>query len=166
MDSSQHRISTDNGLDMVDEVLKQLHAHGLRRTAALRCLIQEMAAHPQPASLSEWSRRPSLRERNPVTLYRMMIKLEQAGVVRRVNIGERAACFQLILPGPQPDYLVCTNCGDLQPVEAPPEVRTMEQHLAASSGWKAVRHELEFFGLCPDCAEAGHADHPSSTQGC
>jgi hypothetical protein len=25
----------------------------------------------------------------------------------------RAACFQLILPGPQPDYLVCTNCGDL-----------------------------------------------------
>jgi Fe2+ or Zn2+ uptake regulation protein len=108
-------------------------------------LIQEMAAHPQPTSLAEWSRRPSLRERNPETLYRMMIKLEQAGAVWRLNIGEHAACFQLILPGPRPDYLVCTNCGDLKPVEPPAELRTMEQQLATNAGWQSVRHELGFF---------------------
>lgn len=154
MNTYQHSTEAD----VAEAIVTQLQARGLRRTAALRNLIREMSAHPAPASIAYWASLPSLSELNSVTLYRLMMKLEQAGVVRGVHLGERAQCFQLIRAGPQPDYLVCTNCGDLQPVEAPAELRQMEQQLATQSGWQGVRHELEFFGLCPDCT-APHTEH-------
>lgn len=149
--------------DVAEAIVSQLQARGLRRTAALRNLIREMSAHPAPAAIAYWASLPSLSELNSVTLYHLMMKLEQAGVVRGVHLGERAQCFQLIRPGPQPDYLVCTNCGDLQPVEAPAELRQMEQQLVAHSGWQGVRHELEFFGLCPDCTAPHTEEQVHST---
>ena len=148
---------------MAEAIVAQLQARGLKRTTALRNLIFEMCGHPAPASIAYWASLPSLSALNPVTIYRLIMKLEQAGVVRGVHLGERAQCFQLIRPGPQPDYLVCTNCGDLQPVAAPPELHLMEQQLASQSGWQAVRHELEFFGLCPDCTAPQTEDQVHST---
>ena len=150
--NSQHDSPTaDSARSMAETILSKLQARGIRRTPALRSLIHAMAAHSSPASIAYWAGLVSLREYNPVTLYRLMMKLEQGGMVRRVYLGERAQCFQLIRPGPQPDYLVCTHCGELQPVQPLPELHSLEQQLAAHSGWQAVRHELEFFGLCPDC---------------
>ncbi|WP_461783080.1 Fur family transcriptional regulator [Prosthecobacter sp.] len=138
-------------------ILAFLLDRGFKRTHALVCLLREMAADPHPRTLAEWGDCPSLQERSGVTLYRLMLKLEQAGVVRRVNLGERAQCFQLLLTGPAPDYLVCTSCGGLEQVETPPEVRVLEDNLARKTGWKTVRHELEFFGVCPSCAENSDA---------
>lgn len=153
MDTHHESTTADAAARTAEEILGELQVRGVRRTPALRSLIHAMAAHSSPASISHWADVTSLKEFNPVTLYRLMLKLEQAGVVRRMHLGERAQYFQIIRPGPQPDYLVCTNCGDLQPVQTPPELYSMEQQIAANSGWKAVRHELEFFGLCPHCTE-------------
>jgi Fe2+ or Zn2+ uptake regulation protein len=138
--------------DIVGTLVSSLCSRGFRRTHALVSLLQEMAADPRPRTLADWNGCPSLRERNAVTLYRLMVRLEQAGVVRRVNLGERAQAFQLLLPGRTPDYLVCMNCGGLEEIETPPEVSFLEQNVAKKTGWKAVRHELEFFGLCPSCS--------------
>jgi len=138
------------------DLLSCLRIKGMRRTPALLNLLREMMAHPHPASLHEWSQRPGLQQHDPVTIYRIMMKLERAGVVRRVNISERSACFQLVLPGPQPGYLVCTCCGNLKMVEPLPELQVMEQQFTRHEGWRGVRHELEFFGLCPQCAESGN----------
>ncbi|MEZ5385414.1 MAG: transcriptional repressor [Prosthecobacter sp.] len=152
--SAEDSISPASSIgSSVADILADLLAKGFRRTHALTCLLNEMAADPRPRALAEWAALPSLRERNAVTLYRLMLRLEQAGVVRRVNLGDRAQCFQLLLPGPAPDYLVCTSCGGLETVETPPEVRTVEVNLAEKAGWKAVRRELELFGLCPQCAQ-------------
>ena len=154
METKPPSIMADSTTSVAEAILRGLHARGFRRTAALRNLILEMVSHPAPAPIAYWASLPALSELNLVTIYRLIMKLEQAGVVRGVHLGERAQCYQLIQSGQQPDYLICTNCGDLQPVAAPPELRLMEQQLAAISGWKAVRHELEFFGLCPDCTES------------
>jgi len=153
METKPPSITADDTTSVVEAVLRDLHARGFRRTPGLRNLILEMVAHPAPAPIAYWAGLPGLSELNLVTIYRLIMKLEQAGVVRGVHLRERAQCYQLIQSGQQPDYLICTNCGDLQPVAAPPELHLMEQELAANSGWKAVRHELEFFGLCPDCTE-------------
>lgn len=144
-------------------ILADLVAKGFKRTHALMCLLNEMAADQRPRTLAEWAECPSLRERNVVTLYRLMLKLEQAGVVRRVNLGERAQSFQLLLSDMPSDYLVCTNCGDLELVETPPEVRLLETRLAEKAGWKEVRRELEFYGLCPRCAQDDPAHHATES---
>jgi Fe2+ or Zn2+ uptake regulation protein len=157
MNSQASAPSSSQAHDAAAGILASLLDRGFKRTHALVCLLREMAADPRPRTLAEWGECPSLQERNVVTLYRLMLKLEQAGVVRRVNLGERAQCFQLLPPGPAPDYLVCTSCGGLEQVETPLEVRVLEENLARKTGWKAVRHELEFFGVCPSCAENSDA---------
>lgn len=153
MDAMSPSSAPDESSQLLEEILGALRDKGSKRTAALVEVIKAMIAHPQPASLAELARHPSLRERDPVTLYRLVLKLESAGFVRRVHLGERAQCYQLIRPGRQSDYLVCTSCGDVEEVEDPPEVRSIATRLASQSGWKAVRHELEFFGVCPKCAD-------------
>ena len=155
MHTDHQSTTADSVSSMAETILCGLQSQGVRRTPALRSLIHTMTAHSSPASIASWADMPSLREFNTVTIYRLMLKLEQSGMVRRVHLGERAQYFQLIRPGPQPDYLVCTNCGELQPVQTPPELYSLEQQIAADSGWQAVRHELEFFGLCPGCTQ-GH----------
>jgi Fe2+ or Zn2+ uptake regulation protein len=30
----------------------------------------------------------------------------------------------------------------------------VERRLMTHYGWKGLHHELEFYGICPDCAEA------------
>ncbi len=164
MDTHHDSSKSDAATRTAEEILDGLQVRGVRRTPALRSLIHAMTAHSAPAAIAYWADLTSLKEFNPVTLYRLMLKLEQAGVVRRMHLGERAQYFQIIRPGPQPDYLVCTNCGELQPVQTPPELYRMEQQLAAKSGWKAVRHELEFFGLCPHCTEGHDVPQEHHTQ--
>lgn len=153
MDASLPSPNSNASGRLLEDILQVLRDKGSKRTAALVEVIKAMIAHPQPASLAELARHPSLRERDPVTLYRLVLKLETAGFVRRVHLGERAQCYQLIRPGHQSDYLVCTSCGEVEEVEEPPEVKSIASRLASQSGWKGVRHELEFFGVCPKCAD-------------
>lgn len=134
-----------------DTMVNRLLARGLKRTHALTCLLREMLADPLPRPLAEWAARPSLRERSEVTIYRLMLRLEETGVVRRVNLGGRTQSFQLPPPGPAPDYLVCTQCGDLKQVETPAEIDSLKALIEQTTGWKELRHELEYFGVCPSC---------------
>jgi|APTNR8051073442_1049403.scaffolds.fasta_scaffold03872_7 Fe2+ or Zn2+ uptake regulation protein len=142
-----------------DAIVSGLQGQGFRRTVALSKLIREMVAHPAPASIPQWARRKNLRGVSPVTVYRLMMKLLDAAVVRRVHLRDRAQCFELSSQGAVPDYLVCTKCGELQRVSAPAELRQMEKQLATDSGWRVLRYELEFFGVCPDCTGTDDKHH-------
>ena len=138
--------------DTVETLVRGLSARGFRRTHALVCLLREMTEDPHPHTLAEWAARPSLQERDMATLYRLMMRLEEADVVRRVHLNGRCPSFHLRQEDREAEaYLVCTSCGGLEAVEAPPVVRQQQAELARQSGWRQVRHELRFFGLCPQC---------------
>ena len=55
--------------------------------------------------------------------------------------------------------LVCRNCGRTEEVEAP-NVEKWARSVAADHGFVDLDHELELFGVCPQCAAdrsgAGH----------
>lgn len=138
---------------LVAEVLKKLQSQGFKRTQTLVRLLGIMASDQRPRTLVELAANPGLERRNPATLYRLMLKLERADIVRRVNLRERAQSFQLLAPGSTPDYLVCTQCGDLKQVETPPEIDSLKALVTQKTGWKQLRHELEFFGICPRCTQ-------------
>ena len=138
--------------DIVGTLVSSLCSRGFRRTHALVCLLREMTEDPHPHTLAEWAALPSLQERDMATLYRLMMRLEQAGVVRRVHLNGRCPSFQLRQEHEDAEaYLVCTSCGGLEAVDAPAGVRNQEVELSRQSGWRQVRHELRFFGLCPQC---------------
>lgn len=144
-------------------IAERLRRRGLRRTRALDLLIAEMARRDKPATIAELSQSRSLRTQcDPATVYRLLMKLETHGVVRRLGLHERSTYFILVVPGRHHDYLVCTECGRIAEVDMACPVRTLEHKLEKTTGFRHVYHELEFFGVCPDChddREHSHAAH-------
>lgn len=137
---------------LADACAERLRTRGLRRTRALDLLIREMAARDKPVTIGELTRTPSLREQcDPATVYRLLMKLEEHGMVRRMGLRERAMYFILIRPGHHRDYLVCTGCGSIEEVDRNCPVRSLERKLEKASGFRHIYHELEFFGVCPAC---------------
>jgi Fur family transcriptional regulator, ferric uptake regulator len=86
------------------------------------------------------------------TIYRSMHLLESMGMVKRFDLGDGTARFELLGEGDDGHHhhLVCTRCAEVVEIEECPMDR-LEDEIARNNGFKAVTHRLEFFGLCPNC---------------
>lgn len=141
----------------MDEILSTLLEHckssGLRKTKPLMALLETLIKVNAPVTLSELIESPLLHEQcDKVTVYRLLQRLGEKGIVRRLGLHERSAYFILLLPDNHKDFLICTKCNHIEPIEAPCPVHALEQEIATKSGYQGLFHELEFFGVCPDCA--------------
>lgn len=151
-DDHCHHLREPRGLDsLVESCVEQLRAKGLRRSRGLDALLAHMAAHHRPATLAELSKVKGLSGLDQATIYRLVMKLESAGLVRRLGLHERATYFQLVVPGHHHDYLVCTECGRIEDLGISCPVEALEQQIMKRSGFRKLYHELEFFGVCPEC---------------
>ncbi len=139
---------------LVENCVAKLRSRGLRRSQGLEALLHHMAAHHRPATLADLSRVQDLASLDQATIYRLVMKLESASLVRRLGLHERATYFQLVVPGHHHDYLVCTSCGKIEDVELTCPVEPLEREIMARRGYSHVYHELEFFGICPACNPA------------
>ena len=103
-------------------------------------------------TLAELSEHPNLTELcDRATVFRLLQRLMDKGIIRRLGLHERAAYFTLLIPGRHQDFLICTSCGDIEPIKAACPVHKLEKDIAASTGYANLYHELEFFGTCPQC---------------
>jgi len=86
------------------------------------------------------------------TVYRSMHLLESMGMVKRFDLGDHVARYELL--GENDDghhhHLVCTRCSEVIEIEEC-SMNELESRIAAHNGFKAVTHRLEFFGICPGC---------------
>ena len=86
------------------------------------------------------------------TVFRLLQRLCEHTIVRRLGLHERAAYFTLLIPGSHSDYLICTSCCSIERVKAPCPVHQLEEEIRQKTGFINLYHELEFFGVCPKCA--------------
>ena len=86
------------------------------------------------------------------TIYRSMHLLESMGMVKRFDLGDGVARYELL--GEDDDghhhHLVCTRCAEVVEIEEC-SMDGLEEQIARHNGFKAVTHRLEFFGICPSC---------------
>jgi Fur family ferric uptake transcriptional regulator len=86
------------------------------------------------------------------TVYRSLHLLEGLKIVKRFDLGDAIARFELLDEGDDGHHhhLVCTLCAHVVEIQEcfMPE---LERQIGARNGFKAVTHKLEFFGICPDC---------------
>ncbi len=135
-----------------ENILSQCKESGLRRTKALEVLVETLLERNSPMTLAELTEHPSLAELcDRATVFRLLQRLMDKGIIRRLGLHERAAYFTLLVPGRHQDFLICTKCGDIEPIKAPCPVHKLEREIADSTGYENLYHELEFFGTCPQC---------------
>lgn len=137
------------------QLLAECRKHGLRRTKALELLLEEMLERHDPMTLADLTACERLNTQcDQATVYRLLTRLERIGVLRRLGLHQRSAFYVLLLPGQHRDFLVCTECGQIECVPVPCGLAEMEREVMSRSGYTALYHELEFFGICPTCSSA------------
>lgn len=135
-------------------ILQQCRDLGLRRTKALESLIDTLLASHRPMTLAELSEHENLAAQcDRATVFRLLQRLTDKGIVRRLGLHERAAYFTLLLEGRHQDFLICSECGKIEAIKAPCPVHQLEKEIAESTGFTKLYHELEFFGICPQCSK-------------
>jgi Fe2+ or Zn2+ uptake regulation protein len=123
---SSHRASK-----MLQDTVARCRELGLRRTWALEELLKDRC--------------------DKATIFRLLVRLEKHGILRRLGLHDRSAYYTLIEPGEHSDYLICTQCGAIETLDIACPVEALEAKISQESGFKKLYHELEFFGVCPKC---------------
>lgn len=86
------------------------------------------------------------------TIYRSLHLLEGIGMVKRFDLGDGVARYELV--GMDDDghhhHLICRRCADVVEIDdCFPQA--LEKQIARQNGYTGVTHRLEFFGVCPRC---------------
>ena len=89
------------------------------------------------------------------TVYRSLKLLESMHMVKRFDFGDGTARFEMICcdDDGHHHHLICRQCRKV--VEIPECFpHTWETQIAREHGFQQISHQLEFFGICPDCQGA------------
>jgi Fur family ferric uptake transcriptional regulator len=151
-DSDCHPAPADRKL-VLRQTVDRCREAGLRRTKALEELAATLLECDRPMTLSELAASPRLSDQcDKATVFRLLQRLADHGIIRRLGLHERAAYFTLVVPGRHSDYLICTSCGSIEAIQAPCPVHHLEEEIRSKTGFRNLYHELEFFGVCPACS--------------
>ncbi len=137
---------------LLKQALERARAAELRKTRALEDVLRILIEAHGPLTLAEVSKSPLLTSgADHATVYRLLTKLEERGLVRQLGLHDRSSYFVMIYPNSHDDFLICTKCGIIEKLDLACPVEALEKQVAKKSGFSKLYHELEFFGLCPKC---------------
>ena len=83
------------------------------------------------------------------TVYRVLTQFEQAGLVARHNFEGGHSVFELSKEDHH-DHIVCQKCGKITEF-SDEKIETRQSEVAKSLGYTLLDHNLNMYGLCPDC---------------
>lgn len=83
------------------------------------------------------------------TVYRVLTQFEEAGLVTRHHFEGGHSVFELS-PEAHHDHIVCVKCGRVEEF-ADREIEQRQDAIAESMGFELTDHQLNMYGLCPDC---------------
>lgn len=138
---------------LLKDTITRCREAGLRRTWALEELLKQLIQTEKPMTLADLADAAPLKDRcDRATVFRLLVRLEKQGILRRLGLHDRSAYYTLNVPGKHSDYLICTECGVIEKLDIACPVEALEAKISKQSGFKKLYHELEFFGVCPLCA--------------
>ncbi len=83
------------------------------------------------------------------TVYRVLTQFEQAGLIARHHFEGGHSVFELT-PESHHDHIVCIKCGKVEEF-ADDEIEFRQKAVAEKLGFELTHHNLNMYGLCPDC---------------
>jgi Fur family peroxide stress response transcriptional regulator len=83
------------------------------------------------------------------TVYKTLDLLKQLGEVLEISLHD-GNHFDAFRPYPHP-HLICTNCQIIMDGELEASIQSLVNEMEHVSGFEILCHQLNFYGLCPDC---------------
>ncbi len=147
-----HRLHQQVGKPELPELAARLKRKSLKFTAPREAVLRILRGKAHPMAIREIfaALPPGLCDL--ATVYRAMHLLEEIGMVKRFDLGDGSARFELLSEGDDGHHhhLVCTRCAGVVEIDDC-FMTEVEQRLERQNGFAGVTHRLEFFGVCPDC---------------
>jgi len=141
-----------------EELVAKLREQEYRLTPQRIALLRLLAAsggHPSASQLYE-----QMNDQFPTTslatVYKTLNVLKEIDGVLELGFSGDDNRYDGNKPYPHP-HLICIRCKKI----LDPEVslaKSLIQEVAQSSGYQAVGHRLDFYGLCPDCQDSTWAN--------
>ena len=143
-----------------EHLIERLRASGLRLTPqrlAIYGALVNSKRHPSAQQLYEEleAQLPSL---SPATIYNTLEVLVEQGLVHEIgDAGDGVIHYDADL---EPHVnLICTNCHRIDDFELE-AIATVDQTVAAQSGYRVMGARIVYYGLCPECqAQIDGQDH-------
>jgi len=134
------------------ELTDRLRRKSRRVTIPRQGILRILRARRSPMTIKEIHKALAPDDCDLATVYRSMHMLERMGMVKRFDLGEGAARFELLGEGDDGHHhhLICTRCSDIVEVDDCFS-EDLQRRIAQASGYAKVTHRLEFFGVCPRC---------------
>lgn len=134
------------------ELADRLRRRSRKATGPRQAILEILRRHANPLSARQIFAALPKGGCDLATVYRSMHLLEGMAMVKRFDLGDGVARFELLVEGDDGHHhhLVCTQCAGIVEIEDC-FLHELENQVAARNGFKAVTHKLEFFGICPTC---------------
>ncbi len=145
------RPSTEELHALIEARLRRI---GQRYTGGRRALVEYLANCGHPVSIADIT--DALPELPRSSAYRHLVKLQDAGVARRIAASDDFARFELAEHLTEHHHhLICTSCGkvlDVTPTTHFERVVNFQiKSFTGRAGFEPSSHLLDVFGTCADC---------------
>lgn len=134
------------------EAKEILHQAGLKKTAGRLALVELLLKNKSPLTLQELSSQLNDINLNETSIYRSLDAFIKAGIVHRIETGERVWRFALCVCSSQGHchpHFICERCGKAECLD---EINI--PHLKEPRpGYIVQRQELYYKGICPRCTQ-------------
>ena len=136
----------------VEELRSAVRGRGLRATPSRLAVLEVLRGSDAPMSHGEVADRLASQSWDRATIYRNLIDLADAGLVRRTDVGDHVWRFEARVPGDDHEtshpHFVCVECGS---VECLPEAELAVRRTKAPRAIKQRQVEVHVRGVCDAC---------------
>jgi Fur family transcriptional regulator, peroxide stress response regulator len=111
-------------------------------------LIATSEDHPSAAQLYDQIK-VQFPTMSLATVYKTLDLLKELGEVLEIDLRDDIH-YDGKRPYPHP-HLICTSCKKISDGQLEAPIRALVDEMEHISGFQILRHQLVFYGLCPDC---------------
>ena len=152
------------------QLIERFRTEGRRLTPQRLAVFQVLASSADHPSVEQIHHRVKVQlpTTSLATVYDIVQLLEEMGEVLPLSFVDGANHYDGRRPYPHP-HLVCLDCGAISDLEVP-AIDHLPQDIEAQTGYRIIRHRVDFFGTCPRCQDAmsqqdhAHPNQPTTDQ--
>lgn len=137
------------------DIKTELNHHGIKSTRQREAILMILKDSDTPITINQI--RESLdtvgEYMDLSTIYRVLDVFEQKNIITKTVPLEPSQSVYDYKRHIHKHHLICTQCGTITIIEGCP-LGDYEGKVSRDSGYIIDRHQLELYGLCPECQKS------------